>query len=175
MAEGRLTPDQVLASSDEMNRSGRHQGGTLVDMGLLTYPELEDALRRQFLWKVDEICGWEEGIFRYKDCAIPAAYRGAFLDDPAQLLWASLDRCRPAERARRRLWPVLDSVVTWSGGGMDLSRLELPAAAYHLTEQIDGVRTAAQLVDSSTDPQIAMLGLFALTAFGTLTYSSAPS
>lgn len=171
-AEGTIGPDELARSVEAMQSGGRQQGAALVELGSLTYPQLEEALQRQFVWKLEEVVAWPAGAYKYRDSPIPAAYRGAPLDDPRQLLWNAIARVAPVERAQARLWPVMDAAVGWSLNEVDLSRLSLPMPAYALTEAIDGRRTTRALVEGSEEPGLALLALYALTAFGALTYSS---
>lgn len=173
VAEGRLSPEACEESLEEMHRTNRRQGEILVAMGHLAADELDAAVRRQFWVKFRQLFTWNTGAYRFRDTTVPPTYR---LDpglDAANLLWRALDEEHPLERARAVLQPVHDTLVVLAEGGLDISALQVDADVHPLFAGLDGTRTAAQALASTPDPARAELLLYALTAFGAVTYVSA--
>ena len=171
--EGVIHPDACEQSVQEMRASGRRQGEIFVAMGCLGQAQLEQSLHRQFLMKFEEIIAWDSGVYKYKDCAIPTAYQCVIPGDPAQLLWYGIERIRPIERAKHRLWPVMSFRLEWLGEGLDVNGLPYPDYAAGLFERLTGEHTAAALIEDLPDPDHGLLLVYALTAFGSLTYQTA--
>ena len=171
--EGVIHSDDCDRSVDDMRASGRRQGEILVDMGCLGQAQLEQSLHRQFLMKFEEIIDWDSGIYKYKDCAIPTAYQNVIPGDPAQLLWYGIERMRPIERAKQRMWPVMAFRLDWLGQGLDVNGLPYPDYAGVLFERLNGEYTTSALIGDLPDPDHGLLLVYALTAFGSLTYQTA--
>lgn len=171
--EGVVRPTDCERSVEEMRATGRRQGELLVEMGCLAPDQLEEALHRQFLMKFEEVLAWSGGMYRYKDAAVPGAYHSVGPVDMAQLVWYAIERMRPIERARQRLWPVDSFLVHWRGLGLEVNDLAYPDYATPLFERLTGEHTVNSVIDETPDPDHAALLLYALTAFGSLAYQSA--
>lgn len=171
--EGVIHSEECDRSVAEMRASSRRQGEILVEMGCLGQAQLEQSLHRQFLMKFEEIIAWDSGIYKYKDCAIPTAYQNVIPGDPAQLLWYGIERMRPIERAKQRLWPVMSFRLDWLGQGLDVNGLPYPDYAAVLFERLNGEFTTSVLIADLPDPDHGLLLVYALTAFGSLTYQTA--
>jgi hypothetical protein len=170
--EGVITAETCNKSLDERRRTGRPQGQALVMLGAIPQDELERAVLRQFQYKLHQLFTWSEGFYRYRDAAIPPAYHGNPLDDSANLIWQSIEATRPVARARLLLLPAMDSPVRWSGEGLDVSRLKLDNALRALFEPIDNRFTPTEILAATHDPDGALLLLYALAAFGVITFVS---
>lgn len=56
-----LTPEQILASSGRIAETGKRQGEALVEMGLMSAKQMEEAVLAQISEIVWSLFGWEEG------------------------------------------------------------------------------------------------------------------
>ncbi len=63
--DGIITAEQCTASLQRAKETGRLQGTVLIDMGLLTPHQLQDALRSQVLRKLLEIFSWTDGDYQF--------------------------------------------------------------------------------------------------------------
>jgi DNA-binding response OmpR family regulator len=172
VGEGVISAQDCLRSLREMKRSKRRQGEVLVALGCLDQAGLDAAMWRQFLFKFQEIFSWTQGAYRYRDSAVPQAYAAQALDQPANLLWNGIQQARPTERVREVLAPVMDHTVHWTGSGLDVTGLQVAPEASSIWDVIGTPATAGEVVSGARDPELALLLLYALTAFGTVSYET---
>jgi CheY-like chemotaxis protein/curved DNA-binding protein CbpA len=67
MARGRITPEEHALTREEMTRSGRLFGETLLKLGLLDPHELFTEIEAHLAEKVISTFGWFEGMYHFED------------------------------------------------------------------------------------------------------------
>ena len=170
--EGVITQEICQASVEEISRTRRHQGETLLTMGFVTQEMLNSALTRQFLLKYQQLLTWSKGAFKIKDTPVPAAYYTAPRSHPVQLMWDAIFNVRPLYRVHPLMERIMSCDVVWTGGAFDLSPLVFQPEAASVFERVNGDFTVEQAIDASTDPETATLFLYMLTAIGAVRFRS---
>lgn len=170
--EGVITQEICQASLEEISKTRRHQGETLLTMGFITQEMLDKALTRQFLLKYQQLLTWSMGAFRIKDTPVPAAYYTAPKSHPVQMMWDGIFCIRPLYRVLPLMERVMSCEVVWTGGAFDLSPLVFQPEAATLFDKVSGEFTAEQAIAASTDPETATLFLYMLSALGAVRFRS---
>ncbi|MCA9564268.1 MAG: hypothetical protein KC561_12305, partial [Myxococcales bacterium] len=165
--EGVLSDEQCRQSLGDMKQEGKQQGEILVEKGLLDAAELPFALQRQFRNKLVELFTWERGSFKYKDCAIPAAYHGGPSSHPAQLLFDSITEAAPTERAKRRLAGFENREVLAMADYFGSDDLALTPAA----ESVLSCPAGATLGSVVRHSDAVAVAAYALVALGAITFA----
>ena len=109
---GRLTPEQLEESLEKMNQTGEQQGQVLIQMGLLSFPQLVMSLMTQVEIVTRGILGADEGgTWRFWELSelpstvvTPPMKTAAFLFDFHKKRYKSL----PREVLQNQLEPLLD-------------------------------------------------------------------
>jgi hypothetical protein len=151
-------------------------GEILIDLGFLTPVQLEAALSAQVRQKVIRAIGWGASTFRFFECHGGGLDIAARFATPLEPLVLAALRLAPEEHVEELLdlaltrYPELRGDGTPTGGSARLDTLrrvaafELHAAEHDFALSLDGSRTSADILASTSDvdPTI-VLALLLLT------------
>jgi hypothetical protein len=89
VCRGLASPDALAAALERQHRAadGRKLGEFLVEAGVITEGQLQDALRQQAGLVVQELCRWRSGYFRFE--VTPVASAGDIGVDTEELVVAA--------------------------------------------------------------------------------------
>lgn len=165
---GRVLKEQA----DEARRIGpsspRRQAIHLVEAGALKAQELYDTVRAQALAALHGAFTVEEGRWRWLEQGCPDEMRVALPDHPFALITDGIRRKLSLPRIHRRLGGPATLLAT--SQAPELHLLSLTARERRLAEQVDGLKTAEELVFiSGLGEEATYQVLYALAATGQAT------
>lgn len=163
--QGRLSPDQCDASVATARANKKLQGAVLVEMGVLTAPELQEALASQLESKLLEIFSWEAGEYQFKENARLPKSAVRTRSSCATLIVRGLCEHYRTDRLERE---VASSLSAFAAPATDpylrFQQLELPDGVEPVAEALDGKRTLLRVIEQTpterTLGQQVVLGLY---------------
>ena len=145
---GRLSALQNETSLRKAKEAGRLQGAVLVEMGLLSPTELQDALRDHVAEKLLDIFGWEEGTYRF----IPAReFRKGITSvelSPAALILQGIRSRYPHHQMLQILLPHRHRYLVRAASALyRLEDLELSPSECRIAAECDGETTLSAVLE----------------------------
>ena len=161
---GKITNEQLEELLNDQRRSGRRLGDLLLEEGLVSESEMNQALREQAAEEIYELFAWNQARFVFAESDNEVLPSGAgplamvLLDSNVLSLMVEAAR-REDEMARFRselpvdqMVPVRrDGAVTFDGMGISKH------AASELLAMIDGKRSIEQIINESSFPKFTVL------------------
>lgn len=149
ITRGRLDPEHLRVAL-EAQAADEHLGSALVRLGMMTQPEVHEALREQQLLRLVDLCAWEHGRYAFFE---GTRYTGPHVDLGLETpeLWVRAARGIPERLVLRRLGDVMHQVVS----GFDARTVELCSPHLVGEERVaitafNGERQAVQVVTAES-------------------------
>lgn len=146
--EGRISTAQCEESLRRVKETGRRQGTVLVEMGLLTSADLQQAIRRQVTEKLLEIFAWPEGTYRFIQAREFKKGITAIDLAPATLILQGIRRYYPPHRTAQLLLTHRSRYLIPAKNPLyRLQELDLSPADTDVLADCRGELTAQDLLD----------------------------
>ncbi len=157
---GKIKDPQLAEAMGRARPAKRRTGDVLLEMGLLKETERLYYVGQQVKAIIYSLFGWEEGQYQitFQDKATAQAIK---LDlPPAMLILRGVKKLYKPERLRRIVAPT-DKLLPSKDPPYQLTELQLEPWEAHVLSNMDGTRTAAELVTQAKRPENAVLGTLA--------------
>ncbi len=145
---GRLPPEQCEAAVQQARQAKRLLGGVLVEQGVLTEADLADALHDQLEAKLEDLFGWPQGEYQFKESAKLPQCTFRTRASCASLIVRGLGAHYDLARLEREVGPLLSSLAApASDPYLRFQPFALPPGGDAVVEALDGSRRLMQVVE----------------------------
>jgi len=171
-----LVRDGVIAeevcdhSVERLKTEGRPQGKILVEMGVLTDEDLQQALEIQFDTKLLDVFTWDAGLFQFRPAAYIDPGYSAIRRDPWATILYGVRMSTPVERIGLDLAAVVTAVPWVTVSPEVLAGLHLMDAEWDILGLVDGQRTLGDVVALTHGAEMTWRLIYGLVSIGAMAF-----
>jgi CheY-like chemotaxis protein/curved DNA-binding protein CbpA len=161
--QGIINEDDLMLSLENMVTFGKRQGGTLVEMGMITPMQLFQALRGQMREKLLSLFPWFEGSYFFDPTEFDRNSLTVFELPMPRVIYDGILAAYDGETIREMFAEVQDQVIFPARPLPFSEAVDMGADLWSVFDLIDGNRTVGEVVEASPlDVPATYLHLFAM-------------
>lgn len=164
--DGIISEEVCERSVERLKSEGRPQGKILVEMGMLTETDLQQALEIQFDTKLLDVFTWDAGLFQFRPSPFVDPGYSSIRRDPWATILYGVRMGSPVERISVDLATVTSAVPWVTVSSEALAGLALMDTEWDILGLLDGQRTLADLVALTHGSEVTWRLFYGLTCVG---------
>ncbi len=173
VSEGKISQSQCDDTRLVSKQRKKRHGDVLVELGLLSADDLQQALERQQAEKFENCFSWSAGDYSFA----PEKPKGTPVEDfnlPGAFKEAVIQRMA-FDVVKKRLVPHANSSVTWRSFDGDLVPFALEYDESELLKTIDGKKTLRGVLESAPRPEQLLRLIYAFQVLSYIEFTAQPA
>lgn len=173
---GKLSPADRARCAELMERERKRLGQALLDLGLMTKPQIEEALSLHTREALLKVFGWDEGSYSFEEQPdVPGEDDVAQRLSTGEMILEAVRRVEDPDIVRYALGEI-DRVLALSNDPLlRFQKITLSPVDGFLLSRVDGTMSAREVIDlAPVPPEEAEKSLFGLLCTGIVEYAPGP-